>query len=419
MENIHYKMASLALALSCLIGLSACNDNKDTSVSTTTTAPVDTRDQRFLNAKVGDVIQITIDDMIPTQGAVGYDQIYYKLGRWQGDANRPTWQEDPVNNLVYLNKTIGKKFDDYCNAIGAKGHTDFSSITDLQKAKLQDMTTFTCQEAAGTEVADLKSVVVGYDGKLYITDGHHTMTEYRELPDGGGKLKVWVKVVGNYSDTKTVDDFWAKLVANDQAWLKDGNNQTITYQQLPKNLGLSSATNPNGMQNDPYRSLVYFTRDIGYTKLATAADYTEFLWEDWYNKQIVKGLIQPLSYYHTDVKKYTEADVLGTSSINTDLTVSGSAIGYQAAIANYSILMGTTKPTDLIYGKFTASDMGAIPLQKNAPKDAATSAAISNLTDLNRDEIKKDKTPRTGGSLWYAVKYAECGKPQTGTCWGW
>ena len=46
--------------------------------------------------------------MIPTQGAIGYDQIYYKLGRWQGDLQRPTWQADPVNQLVYLNKTIGK-----------------------------------------------------------------------------------------------------------------------------------------------------------------------------------------------------------------------------------------------------------------------------------------------------------------------
>lgn len=39
---------------------------------------------------------------------MGYDQIYYKLGRWQGDWNRQTWQADPTNQLSYLNKTIGK-----------------------------------------------------------------------------------------------------------------------------------------------------------------------------------------------------------------------------------------------------------------------------------------------------------------------
>lgn len=66
----------------------------------------------------------------------------------------------------------------------------------------------------------MKTVVVGYDGRLYLTDGHHTMTEFRELPDGGGQLKVWVKVVGNYSDSKTADEFWAKMLANGQAWLR-------------------------------------------------------------------------------------------------------------------------------------------------------------------------------------------------------
>lgn len=420
-------MTSLALALSCLVGLSACNDNKDDSSSTvqpnppvvTPQPPVDSRDQRFLTAKVGDVIQVSIDDMIPTQGAVGYDQIYYKLGRWQGDVNRPTWQADPVNQLVYLNKTIGKKFDDYCSTIGAKGHADFASIQELQKATLKDLSTFSCLEKAGTEIADLKSVAIGYDGKPYITDGHHSMTQLKEIADGGGQLKVWVKVVGNYSDLKTADAFWATLVKNGQAWLKDGKNQPITYQQLPKNLGLISVSNPTGMQNDPYRSLVYFTRDIGYSQVTGAPDFTEFLWEDWFNKQIANGVVKPLSYFHTDVTTYGAADVLASSTLNVDLTVSGSATGYQAAIANYSVLMGTTKPTDIIYGTSTAENLGALVLQKNMPKDPVTSASISNFTDLNRDEVKKDKTPRTGGSLWYAMKYTECGKPQAGTCWGW
>nr|WP_312966526.1 ParB/Srx family N-terminal domain-containing protein [Acinetobacter gerneri] len=419
MKNISHNMSILALTLSCFVGLSACNDSKESTVITTPKPPVDQRDQRFLTAKAGDVVQVVIDDLIPTQGAVGYDQIYYKLGRWQGDPNRPTWQADPKNQLVYLNKTIGKKFSDYCEAIGAKGRDDFASIADLQKANLKDLSTFGCQEQPGTEDKDLKTVVVGYDGKLYLTDGHHTMTEYRELPDGGGQLKVWVKVVANYSDIKNANEFWNKLLANNQAWLKDGKNQSITYQQLPKNLGLLSTDNPNGMQNNPYRSLVYFTRDIGYTKLPTAADYTEFLWEDWYNKQIAKGAVQPLSYYHSDVKNYAETDVLGVATIKSDLSVSGNPISYQAAIAQYSILMGTTPQTDIIYGTFTAKDMGAIQLEKNAAKGSATTDAISAFDDLNRDEVKKDQTPRTGCSLWYAVKYAKCGKPQTGTCWGW
>lgn len=53
------------------------------------------------------------------------------------------------------------------------------------------------------------------------------------------------------------------------------------------------------MQNDPYRSLVYFTRDIGYSQVTGAPDFTEFLWEDWFNKQIANGAAKPLSYFHT------------------------------------------------------------------------------------------------------------------------
>lgn len=420
MKIVSYKISAIALALSCLIGLTACNDNNDSSTSNTKpTTPTDTRDQRFLNAKVGDVIQVSIADMIPTQGAVGYDQVYYKLGRWQGDVNRPTWQADPANQLVYLNKTIGKKFDDYCSTIGAKGHDDFASIQALQSAKLQDMTTFDCKEKPGTELTEMKSVVIGYDGKPYLTDGHHSMTQLKEIPDGGDKLKVWVKVNGNYSNIKTADEFWATLVKNGQAWLKDGQNHAITYQQLPKNLGLISTSNPNGMQNNPYRALIYFTRDIGYSQMPGAPDFAEFQWEDWFNKQITNNVIKPLSTYDTDVKRSTAAKVLESTTINADLTVKGSTTSYLAAIANYSLLMGKTNPSEIIYGSTTAAQLGALALQANAPKDSVTAAAISNFNDLTRDEVKKDKSPRSGGSLWYAVKYAECGKPQTNTCWGW
>jgi len=173
------------------------------------------------------------------------------------------------------------------------------------------------------------------------------------------------------------------------------------------------------MQNDPYRSLVYFTRDIGYGKVVNPTDFTEFLWEDWFQKNINLGLIKPISFYHTDAKTYGVADVLASTEIKANLTTSGSATGYQAAVADYSILMGSTKPTDLIYKNLTASDLGAIPLEKNAAKGSVTAIAISTLSELNRDEVKKDGSARTGGSLWYAVNYSSCGKPQTGTCWGW
>jgi len=51
--------------------------------------------------------------------------------------------------------------------------------------------------------ASLKTVVVGWDGNLYLTDGHHTFSSLREIADGGPKLPVWVKVDANYSTVGT------------------------------------------------------------------------------------------------------------------------------------------------------------------------------------------------------------------------
>ncbi|MCH4246495.1 MAG: ParB/Srx family N-terminal domain-containing protein [Acinetobacter populi] len=416
MKHQAFKMLSLTVALSCFIGLAGCNDSNDDQEQTVVTPeqPVDTRDQRFLDAKTDDVLEVSISDLNPTQGAIGYDQIYYKLGRWQGDWERTTWLSNDAQELDYLNKTVGKKFSDYCEDMGGVEGKNFETIDALKNAKLSDPSTFACKEQLGSQIASLKTVVVGYDGKLYLTDGHHTMTEFLELPDGGKDLKVFVRVAGNYSNSTTADEFWAKMVSNGQAWLKNGANETITYSQLPKNLGLKSTSNPDGMENDPYRSLVYFTRDIGYSKVDGAADFAEFLWEDWFHKQIEAGSVPALSDFHLDINQYSIEEILAETSIKKTLLLSGSATGYQAAVANYSILMGSTQPIDIIYGDKTAQDMGALDINTTRDSD--------DFNDLVRTDVKKDGSPRTGGKIWYAIKYQKCGVPQdqvSRACWGW
>ena len=64
-------------------------------------------------------------------------------------------------------------------------------------------------------------------------------------------------------------------------WLTDGDNRPIYPADLPRQLGLS-----NGLGNDPYRSLVYFTRDIGYSQPTGATEFTEFYWGDWLRKVV-------------------------------------------------------------------------------------------------------------------------------------
>ena len=108
----------------------------------------------------------------------------------------------------------------------------------------------------------MKTVVVGWDGNLYLTDGHHSFSALREIFDGGPKLPVWVKVDANYSDMADAKAFWQRLVDERKAWLRDGDNQPITVDQLPS--GWAASGRAGGMQEDRYRSLVYFTRDIAY-----------------------------------------------------------------------------------------------------------------------------------------------------------
>ena len=83
----------LALAALPLL-VAACNGSKDgdddSPVAQNPAPPTDTRNPAYLSARPGDVIKVRIEELRPTQAAIGYDQIYYKLGRWQGDFNRPT-----------------------------------------------------------------------------------------------------------------------------------------------------------------------------------------------------------------------------------------------------------------------------------------------------------------------------------------
>jgi hypothetical protein len=268
---------ALALSLSSLIALAACGGNESTSpasnasaasgassasaaepasapasASETTVTPVA---GKWATAAAGDMLDVTLGDLHPTQAALGYDQIYYKLGRYQAD---------PV-----------KKFDDFC---ADEGLDSLVSGGSSSTSKLVDSTSFACTttDTAKRDTTVLNPVVIGPNGDtLYLTDGHHGLSTYYEVPDGGPALHVHVVVKDNlsaYSGTT----FWAEMQNRGYTRLKDANGQAITFDQLPTALGFS-----HGMQNDAYRSLVYFTRDIGYSKPTPSTDFLEFYWADW------------------------------------------------------------------------------------------------------------------------------------------
>jgi hypothetical protein len=215
-------------------------------------------------AQPGDLIDVRLGDLHPTQPAIGFDEVYYKLDRYRAGKDE---QAGGIN----------QRFDDWCeaNGQGAAGAAGPAS-------RLADPASFTCEVPVGQEtpetIAAMKTVVLGPGDVPYLTDGHHSLTELLESPDGGPDAHVRVRVEADLSDLAPAD-FWTRMSENHWVWLRDADNQEITPDRLPARLGLGS------MGDDRYRGLVYFTRDIGYEQVADAdggsPEFLEFYWATW------------------------------------------------------------------------------------------------------------------------------------------
>ncbi|MGO3711865.1 ParB/Srx family N-terminal domain-containing protein [Alcaligenes aquatilis] len=418
-----------ALGIALLpLALAACDSGSSTGGDQSPEAPVVTppvteepeppRTTAYLDSKAGDVIKVRIEELHPTQAAIGYDQVYYKLGRWQGDLDRPTWAKDPKQQLDYLNRTIGKKFDDYCEDMGGTERAQkFLTIAEVQAARLDQPTTYLCKDPLGSQTENLKTVVVGWDGNLYLTDGHHTFSSLREIPDGGPKLPVWVKVSANYSDIRDAPSFWERMNKEKLVWLRDGENQTITVEQLPTRVGLANEKEAGGMQDDRYRSLVYFTRDIAYNN-GNLPEYAEFLWGDWLRRQVVTGYWAGLDDYKMAYPA-TPTQILAASTLSKSLQSTGASDSYVAAVRDASLVMSALSDNELVFEDRDAATLGRIALEADAPSGSPTKEARDTLEELPRNDVKSDGSPRGAGKLWFAVNYRSCGKPSAGTCWGW
>tara|TARA_R110002124_G_scaffold110042_2_gene263562 strand:+ start:5218 stop:6723 length:1506 start_codon:yes stop_codon:yes gene_type:complete len=195
----------------------------------------------------GDVIAVHLHQLRPTQAAVGYDQIFYKLGRYQHDRE--------------------KKFDEICETNGQK-----SIVTVSAKSTASVASSFECTDPIGTHKMDMKTVVIGPDHQLYLTDGHHTFNVFWHMEDGGADFEVNVVVADDYRDTPTMEDFWLKMEAANNLWLYDEKFKKIAHRTLPESLGLEN------FHNNVYRALMYFSRKIAWEKPKPAINFVEFYW---------------------------------------------------------------------------------------------------------------------------------------------
>ncbi|PTR32073.1 putative ParB-like nuclease [Rhodococcus sp. OK519] len=143
-------------------------------------------------------------------------------------------------------------------------------------ATLTDPSLFTCEVPVGAETADtiapMKTVVIGPGGRPYLTDGHHTLASFYELADGGPDLHVRLRVLDNLSELSE-RAFWAELKKNKWVWDRNVDGDTIPVDNLPDGVGLAK------FDDDRYRSLLYFARDIGFS--AGTIPFQEFYWAAW------------------------------------------------------------------------------------------------------------------------------------------
>ncbi|WNL40259.1 ParB/Srx family N-terminal domain-containing protein [Halomonas sp. PAMB 3264] len=195
---------------------------------------------------------VTLGELRPTQPALGYRQMDYKQGRFAQDRE--------------------KLFDEYCETAGQSEIARFDDASTLE-----DLASFDCVDAPGSHPEDMKTAVIAPGGEFYLTDGHHTFSNFITLQ--GDAFRMPVLITDDYSDLADRQTFWNTLQAERQVWLESPSGP-ITVDELPKRLGRAHQV------DDAYRSLVYFTRGVGYDKPETPPPFLEFYWGQWLEERM-------------------------------------------------------------------------------------------------------------------------------------
>ncbi|MEG1117029.1 MAG: ParB/Srx family N-terminal domain-containing protein, partial [Janthinobacterium sp.] len=111
------------------------------------------------------ILQVRLDELHPTQPAIGYDQVYYKLGRYAAEEK----------HIADIAKP--KKFADLCEANG-QGDVLPGTANVAGATLAAPPAGYRCKAAVGSRPDDMKTVVIGPRGIVYLTDGHHTFSTF-------------------------------------------------------------------------------------------------------------------------------------------------------------------------------------------------------------------------------------------------
>lgn len=194
------------------------------------------------------VVQVQLGHLAPTQSVVAHEQIAIKLAQYQRD---PT--------VLY---------HDLCQTAGRGALVAFSDTSSPQQSN-----SYQCEypQTASANLNALPTVVQSPSGQLYLTDGHHTLSAWYDLPDGGAEMIISAHVVKVYT-AMAPQQFWQQMQQEGNTWLYDSEGRAITYAALPKQLGRAS------LQNDPFRAAMFFLRGGVWQKPTPAIPFVEFYW---------------------------------------------------------------------------------------------------------------------------------------------
>lgn len=192
---------------------------------------------------------VTLGELRPTQPVIAHDQVNYKLGAFADNTE--------------------KMYEGLCESYGASEEV----VSWDKNSTPADPESFVCAGEIGDTVSDINTVIVGPNGKLYLTDGHHSFSTFFDMKQGGANLPVYIRVQENWSSEPSEAAFWEKLEKHNNSWPFLPNGERVPYQTMPANVGRAA------LQNDPYRGLMYFARKIGWDKKkAPKINYLEFHW---------------------------------------------------------------------------------------------------------------------------------------------
>ncbi|MEO7318445.1 MAG: ParB-like protein [Chthoniobacteraceae bacterium] len=268
-------------------------------------------------------------------------------------------------------------------------------------------------------------ILIGPDGKAYITDGHHTTAGYlaavtapREVIPGLGHV-VLGHIVANYYDPNNVpvtpdDAWWTAGQSGNDAFLYGPNGNQLTRSGdpgysglqpiLPSTLAMPTVPGKTSMTNDDYRALTWGmadgivksatnaagTRLTGYAKGSVAnpdvdTNFVEFSWADFLRNRIL-----------WDNTKTGSA----LSTTNSDRNLIEAPLSFFAAVANGIALAKSEVYRDQ-YGR-TLLDYNSTlssPNTKNWASDSTAAGRLAKATDkfniflLDDSTIQGDITP--------------------------